>query len=354
MDVTAYSVVLSVQFVFASYQIMTKIVFEHTDVDPVAFAFLRLVGAAVIFWVMVAFTVPAKYMWPRPEHKSRVARMGFFMFGNVMGLVLALSYTSSAMVAMLQVLRPIFAGVISWTLGLERPTWRQIVGLLLCVMGGVAIVGFSHPQVAVEEVANPLSVWHSWVGAGLVCFHSFCIAFYVLEQPQLINAGCSALAINAQAYTLACALGLFVMLIPGRYTTHNQSQAWLPQDAFSWLTILHAVLLVACYSYMAMAWAAKKLGGVIVMLFMLLQAVIILIAGKFLLKETLYSGQLAGALLFLLGILTFILDPNAGPNAEAIPIFEKEGRECQDNEKPGSLLESAKKLVSSVTSPISQ
>lgn len=337
-DVAAYGVVLSVQLVFASYQIMTKIAFENTDVDPTAFAFLRLVGASVLFWIMAMFTVPAKQMWPRPEHRARVARMGLFMFGNVMGLVLALSFTTSAMVAMLQVLRPIFAGMISWTLGLERPTTRQIVGLILCVMGGAAIVVFSHPTADLER-----SIWQSWIGAGLVCLHSFCIAFYVLEQPQLISAGCSPWAINAQAYTFASILGLFIMMLPGLRPVNNL-QAWFPQDSFAWFTLAHAVLLVAVYSYVAMAWAARKLGGVVVMLFMLLQAVIILAVGRVILKEVLYVGQLVGAFFVLLGILTFILEPSAGPHAEKIPIFKQQ--EEQIHAKETSMLESAQGYLS--------
>lgn len=327
--VGAYLVVLSVQVVFASYQIMTKMAFQENTVDPVVFAFLRLAGAAVVFWLMVflpgspAQEKDKKYIWPRPEHRKRFACMGLCMFGNVVGLVMALKFTTSSMVAMLQVLRPVFAGVISWSLGIERPTMRQILGLIFCVMGGLAIVVCNDRQAS--TLAQSSMQPRNYLGAALVCVHSFSIALYVVEQPYLVDVGYSASTINAQSYTFATVLCGFVLALPG---VGGHGSSWLPPDAFSWLTIAHAVFLVAIYSYVAMAWAAKKLGGVVVMLFMLLQAVIILTVGHIVLHEVMYVGQLVGASLVVVGIFTFILDPSGGSKQEGLPILDADGKDA--------------------------
>jgi len=297
VDFTAYGVVLSVQVVFAIYQLMTKVAFERYGMDPLAFAETRMVGAAVVLLVVTATIVPKDQFWPRREHRWRFLLMALCMFGNIIGLVFALKCTSSAMVAMLQILRPIFAGILSWSLGLERPTLKKLLGLAICVTGGIAITYYSHSMVS-SSGSSPV------LGAGLVCIHALSVAAYVLHQPYLVDLGYSALAVNAHSYSLAAFFTAMLLQLPALKPMHHG--VWYDSSSFYVLLVLHSILFVAIWSYVAMAWAAKRLGGTTVMLFMLLQAVLVLFAGRYILGEVLQPGQLVGGLFVLVGLLVFV------------------------------------------------
>jgi len=317
----AYWMVLSVQAIFAIYQLMAKVAFERYAVDPLVFAFTRTAGASMVLFLMSAVLVPWHKFVPREGYRWQFLLMGVSMFGNVVGLVFALSLTSSASTAMLQVLRPIFAGILSWTLGLEKPTMLKVTGMAICVVGGMAVTEFS-------DTANA-TARQPYLGALLVCLHALSISVYVVHQPILVEAGHSAIAINAISYAIATLFIGILIAMPSLRAYHHG--IWFDGSPLYICLTLHSIFLVASWSYVTMAWSARRLGGTVVMLFMLLQMVCLLIAGRYVLGEVIHPGQAAGGLLVVVGILIFAFAPST-PTVQLWTELEK-GRKASERDK---------------------
>lgn len=296
VTVQAYGLVFSVQVVFAAYQLMVHVGMTGAGFDPVAFAFLRAVGTAgvLLLWVL----------WKNEEADQRrppLAQCGpFIVLGicmtcNVVGLVFALTYTPSATVAILQVMRPVFAGLISFALGIERFPMMRLVGMSVCMLGAFLTMLPAFKAGAYMGATSP------WVGFSFVCVHSIGQSSYVILQPSLLERGYSPAVVNYYAYVVA--IFLIGALLPLQSLHHG---IWWSTSHFFIGITLFAVVFVGAYSYAAMGWAAKRIGGTAVMLFMLVQAILTVIGGHFLLDETITREHIAGGLVLIMGMHIFM------------------------------------------------
>jgi drug/metabolite transporter (DMT)-like permease len=259
--------------------------------------------------ILIASTTRGKRgLLPKWEHKGRFLLLGISMTCNVLGLIFALNWTSSAVVAIFQAMRPIFAGVLSRMLGIEEFTTLKLFGMAVCFAGALVI--------SISDSESETAPSHGWpfVGFCFVCIHSFGQSSYVILQPFLLDAGYSPAVINANAYVVSTVLMALMLPLP------IHSGAWYqPTVLFSGYT-LYAILLVGVYSYVAMGWAAKKVGGTAVMLFMLLQAILTVIAGTLFLHEKLYLSHLVGGICIIIGLAIFVSGEMLNSREELKPL----------------------------------
>merc|ERR1712007_401236 len=87
---------------------------------------------------------------------------------------------------------------------------------------------------------------------------------------------------------VACVV--FAILLP--FKSLHQGD-WVQPSVFFLIITLWSILLVGAFAYVAMGWAAKRVGATAVMLFMLLQAILTVVGG----------------LMIIVGILIFVLGP---------------------------------------------
>lgn len=311
----AYGLVFSVQVIFTTYQILAHVALAGRGLDPVAFVLLRAVGTAALLLAIAGLTVGPKEgpLVPTRQHLPRFILLGFFMVCNTLGLVFALKNTTSALVAILQVLRPIFAGLISRALGIERFSVPQMFGIAICLLG-TGLVTLNNAQ-ETSTGSSPL------LGFAFVCVHSLGQSSYVIMQPTLLDAGYSPVVINAVSFAIASCMT--AMMMPFR---SGNEGIWFENTAFFWSVTLFSVVFVGAYSYAAMGWAAKRIGGTAVMLFMLLQAMLTVIAGYIFLGEALRASQLVGGMFLLVGIAFYVLagrtDVHGSSQDESKPVIK--------------------------------
>lgn len=293
--VPAYLLVFSVQVVFTGYQLLAKVALTGHGIDPVAFAFVRAVGTTVLLFAGTSCCTSQTRLLPRWEDRTHFLLLGLCMVGNVLGLIAALKLTTSATVAFLQVMRPVFAGLVSWGMGIEHFTVLKVLSIGICI-AGTLVIATGESQHA-ETATSPI------LGVVSVCIHSVGQSCYVLLQPPLLNGGYSATVINAWSFAIASIL--LVLLMP---FSPSSGSWWQPSVLFFVITFW-SIVLVGAYAYVAMGWAATRLGGTTVMLFMLLQAILTVLGGHLFLGEILFAVQLQGGLLVVLGLLIFVMDP---------------------------------------------
>lgn len=336
----AYGLIFSVQIVFCGYQILAKVAISGRGINPVAFALIRAIGTTVSLLIVSAWEAsqcvrsmalcgvpgPPARLRPKWEHKWHFLLLGVCVFCNVLGLILALHFTTSSMVAILQVMRPIFAALVGRALGLEQLSKHKYSGMVLCIIGAIEITAFgSH---AAKTGDNPI------IGAILVAFHAIGQALGVILQPALMDFGYSAFIINAYAFAVAAVLFAIVVVLP---IAEVHVGVWWDRSAFFIGVTLYSILLVGAYSYTAMGWAAKKVGGTAVMLFMLLQAGLTVGASSVVFHDQFHTCQLQGIAMLIVGMLIFALGPaesskkdglEAGTKSEKLPLLKGQTPEC--------------------------
>lgn len=301
----AYGVVLSVQFVFTGYQILAKVALAGKGINPVSFALVRAIGTTIALSILgcvfqdrsriTSKTATATYPLNfNTKHASQFVVLGFCMAGNVLGLIFALNFTSSAMVAILQVLRPVFAGLISRFIGAERFSPQMLFGVALCIVGTSMIT--THGTASAREGES------TSLGVLFVCIHSFGQAMYVIQQPALLDEGYSPFVVNSGAFLVASSIIGLCFCIP--HPLMRNGILW--DSSFFFLSLLaYSIFLVGVYCYCAMGWAAKIVGGTAVMLFMLVQAILTTAAGRLFLDEQMNATEGLGGVLILVGIIVY-------------------------------------------------
>lgn len=350
---SAYAVAFSVQVTYCIYQVLVKLLLRQ-GFQVLPFVVLRqFLGAVVLVVVchvsggprlsltgpwqaqvdpaarpLVGKTKGCSVMWTT-EHRWRLALVGVGTAGHVGCLAMALSYTSAATVAVLQVLRPVCAAVVGWTVRGEVLGLLQIIGLLLASGGGIAVAA-THGSDAVSDAENTRGL----LGCFMTFLHCMGMATTLVQQDMLVKAGHTVTEVITHGNVLAalmCLMGWLALSSGQLETAHwlkypiNDAAPIGGVQLESWCiffaVLVYSVSLVTVYSFFAMAWCATKLGPTQTILFMLLQSVMMLWAGHVLLGEQLFLRQVGGALALLAGVVTFVYGgargPSAVPDAEA-------------------------------------
>jgi drug/metabolite transporter (DMT)-like permease len=137
---------LLVTFLWATSWVLIKIGLDELDLQPVSFAGLRYVLAALILAPLGWRAIRGVHR--RGEHGldvrlvSRVAVMGLFMYALAQGAQFAaLAVLPAATVGLVLSSIPIWVGVVSWARGEEAATGWQIVGIGVLVAGAALYFG---------------------------------------------------------------------------------------------------------------------------------------------------------------------------------------------------------------------
>jgi drug/metabolite transporter (DMT)-like permease len=316
--ILAYVLVFWVQVAFTVYQLLAKVALSGRSLNPLGFSFVRTVGTAMVL-CPVGYLAERKKAIQREKDNPETFMpavfpgidmlfsgdiwhfllLGVYMAANILGWMFALKYTSSAIVAVLQVLCPIIASIISWMLGKEAFTAKMLFGIALCTVGTTTITAQSALHEKIGESPAPC------LGIACVFIHALGQALFIIHQSNLLEVGYSTFTVNAGGFAVASFIMAGLMMIPSR-EFHGGGTWWsnTPYDIFN---LVYSVVLAGAFSHSIMGWAAKQIGGSAVMLFMLLQTVLTMIGGRFVLDERINETQMLGACLVLVGLAIYVL-----------------------------------------------
>jgi drug/metabolite transporter (DMT)-like permease len=265
-----------------------------TDVPPVTFAAMRLIIGIL---VMVPITLSARTPLPRSRSDwALIAGSGVILLGlNYALLNWGLQFVSSGLTAVLQSMTPAFALVFAhYLLPDEKMTTRKVAGLALGSFG-IGIIFW-------EQLTFGGS--RALAGALSVTLGAVCVAFaYVLVRRQGRHLA-PAILTSGQMTAAFVPLFLYACMVEGNPLAVNWT--WRALRAAVYLALAGSVL-AAWLNY----WLLSRVGAVNLLIMGLIEPVIAILLGGWILGETLNRRTFAGAAVILASVWLAMAQPKA-------------------------------------------
>jgi drug/metabolite transporter (DMT)-like permease len=260
------------------------------DLPPFVFTAVRYACAGAILVVALRFLERPSWgdLWRIPRRDlpnlvvlgllGHAAYQVFFVSG--------LARTTAGNAALILSMAPIFVGVLAVALGLERPTPRMWIGLLLA-FAGLLILIEGHSGIALGLA--------TWAGDLLVLISSMCWAAYtVLSRSALERMS------SLRLTTVTLVLGLPVILVAG--APGLASMHWEAVRLVSWGAVAFSSIFAVALSYVIWYRSVQAIGGVRTAAMSNLIPVVALVTARIFLGEPLGLLQVVGATVVLLGV----------------------------------------------------
>lgn len=274
------------------------------ELDAGVFTLVRFLGATPFLFCLLARS-GEDWRLPRADlpRAAAVGLLGTTAYQT--GFALATRLTTAANLSLLMALSPVFAALLGWATGRDRPSAATFAGSAIALTGAALVIGGGR-----QAIAFGLQT----LGGDLVALlASFLWAAYaVVAQPLLARH--SGLKVTAYA-GLFGALGLLAASGPAALRTAWASLAWP-----TWASLLYSTGLVTVFGLVTWYNSIGHIGPTRVMAYMFLQPVTAIASAAVFLGERLTGWQVAGALLALAGI-GLIRRPRRPPQ-EAAPQAE--------------------------------
>jgi drug/metabolite transporter (DMT)-like permease len=267
--------------------------------------FVRLAAAegigpfASAFW-RVALSLPVLYAWMRLEEAQRPRPRKAFSRASVLaGLAfagdlffwhLAILNTTVANATFFATTAPVFVVLVSWLVLRRRVEGATVAGLLLCLLGGAALVGASLRL-------DPAHVRGDFQGVVTAFF--FGLYFLAVERAR-DGAGAGRVTFEASAVTTAVLLPI-ALALEGRI---------LPSNASGWLALIGLAWVSHAGGQGLLSVALGRLPATFSSLVIFLEAVATAAFGWIILGERVTLVQASGGALILLGI--YVARPRNG------------------------------------------
>jgi drug/metabolite transporter (DMT)-like permease len=262
------------------------------DVPPASFAALRLlIGIAVMIPVTVGTRTPLPR---RPEEWRLIAGTGVLLLGvNYALLNWGLQFVSSGLTAVLQAMTPAFALVFAHYLLPDEPmSIRKVTGLALGVIG-IGVIFWDQLHFGAER---------AFAGAVTVTLGAICVAL---------------------AYVLVRRGGRH--LPPAVLTTGQMMSAFVPLLVYAWLVegnpaqirwtagALQSALYLALAGSVVAAWLnywlLSRVGAVNLLIMGLIEPVIAILLGAWILDESMNAQAIVGGVVILASVWLAMAPP---------------------------------------------
>ena len=264
------------------------------DVGPYASAFWRVFLALPVLWIWMRLERPQDGRARAPIDRA-VILSGLFFTGDLFFWHLAILGTTVANATFLATTAPIWVALGAWLVLSEAVSRRILIGLALCLVGGLALVGESYGFV-------PQRLLGDLYGLATAVFFG---AYILAVRTGRARHGAAALMFWSTAITSACLFVIAVLLEP----------RLLPQSLQGAAALLALAFISQVGGQGLVAVALGTLPATFSALVIFLEAIAAASFGWLLLNEPLGLVQALGGLLILFGI--WIARPRAGARIEA-------------------------------------
>jgi drug/metabolite transporter (DMT)-like permease len=272
-----------------------------SDVPPVSFAAMRLVIAIL---VMVPVTLASRAPLPKaPRDWRLIAGTGVILLGlNYALLNWGLQFVSSGLTAVLQAMTPAFALVFSHYLLHDEPmTLRKVAGLGMGI-AGIGIIFWD--QLTFGDA-------RAFAGAVSVTMGAVCVAFaYVMIRrggrhlrPAVITSG--------QMVAAFVPLLIYAWLVEGNPLAIQWTRPALGSVVY---LALAGSVLAAWLNY----WLLSRVGAVNLLIMGLVEPVIAILLGAWILGESMTVRALFGGIVILASVWLAMAPPR-GRRVAAVP-----------------------------------
>lgn len=274
------SLVLTAVFWGTNY-VAVKYVAGH--VPPLLFVALRFVVAGTVVWGFLRLSEPKSVL--RRADVLPMLCLGFFGVALCQTtFTYGLSLTSASNTGFIFATAPVWGLLLGFVLGQERPTWRGVIGVGLCVLG-VGSIFYRGLGAQGGSLAGDLLILASAVLLGV---------YTVLSLPLLRRL--SPLAVAAYPMLFG---GLMVLPLasPGFARVDWSSLAPGVAAAFA-----YSALLATAFAFVTWQRGISRIGANKVFVYQYLITLSGILSGVVLLGETLGAHKLLGGLVVLVGV----------------------------------------------------
>jgi len=243
-----------VQLLFGSFPVVGKFVLQ--TFPPLGIIAFRICGAAVLLYLLQRASGGLAL-----ERKSDYLRLAFYsLLGVVMNqffYVTGLSLTKATNTALLAVLIPIFAVMISALFRYEKLNWFKVTGIMMAAAGVVYLIDPSKASFSSQTTQGDL----------LIVFNSFFYAWYVsISRDTFARNG----ALRSIVWIMI--FGALMCLPFGVYALKDLDFGAVSTNA--WLAIAFIIIFPTAGAYFFNAWAVARVQPSTVVVYVYLQPLI--------------------------------------------------------------------------------
>ncbi|MDW8363061.1 MAG: DMT family transporter [Myxococcales bacterium] len=273
-----HAVLVAVQAAFASLSVAGKIVLEH--VPPHALLLARTAGAAAVFVALARGRIGLG-----ARDTLRAALLGVLgVFLNQVLFLHGLERTTAVRATVLVTTIPVFTALVAVAARRERASGAVAAGIGCALLGILVLVG----PAALTDARGAV------VGDALVALNSLSYAVYLVFVRDLVERH-GGLRVVAVAFCAGTLLALPVGTAP-----LVRALGSAPPDALGWLAYVVAIPTV--FTYVANAWALRRVPSSTVASFVFLQPLIAALLAVPLLGERVGLDLLVSGTLVLAGV----------------------------------------------------
>jgi methyl-accepting chemotaxis protein/ABC-type transport system substrate-binding protein/drug/metabolite transporter (DMT)-like permease len=266
--------------------------------DPVSFAFLRVVGSAIVLNVLLRDTTPLS-----GADKRRHTGLAFLGVVVNQTLFLAgLSMTSAHVAAILITTIPVFTLAAAIVIGQERATLLKVAGIAIAAAGALLVVwgeGFEGTR-------------RSLLGATLIIGNCLSYSLYlVVSKPMM--ARLTARRVLGRIFALAAVVMLPIAAVP---LARLQWSAIPPR---AWLALAIVIAGPTVLAYLMNAWALAHADSSLVAAYTYVQPVLTTILAAVFLAERIRGVVLIAAVMIFAGVFMSGLPMPPAAREESVP-----------------------------------
>lgn len=232
-----------VQVAFASLSVAGRLVLR--EMPPLALTAIRLVGAAVVFWLLPTthprLSVPRRDLWGI----AGCALLG--IFGNQALFLIGLRSTTATHATLLVATIPIFTLLATVVIAKERATPMALSGIALAFSGIAYLVGAEGIELGTETVVGDLFV------LGNAIIYGF---YLVLVRPYVARYGSTVVVSWGFLFGALFAIP-FVLLMPQLVPSLGSLTALSGVSSETWWLVLYVVAVPTVFTYLTNAWALR-------------------------------------------------------------------------------------------------
>ncbi len=257
--------------------------YAAATVPPLLLVALRFTVGGLLLLLVLRIIEP-KSMLGRRDLLPMAALGCFGVATAQTGFTFGLSLSSAGSTGLIFATAPVWGLLLGAVLGLERPTWKGVIGV------GLSIVG-----VALVVLDGLTSGNASFVGDLLVLVAAFCVGAYaVLSMPLLERYTPLAVATYPVLFGIP-----FLLLLSSPQLLSLQ---WGSVGVGPWVAVAYSAVFATAFAFAAWQRGISHIGANRVLIYQYLITIVGVSSGIVFFGETLSVNKIAGGVVILLGV----------------------------------------------------
>lgn len=252
-------------------------------IPPLPIVALRFTAGGLLLLLVLRLLEPGSRL--KRRDLLPMALLGCFgLAGAQTGFTFGLSLTSAANAGLIFATLPVWGMLLGATLGLERPTRRGVLGVVLSLLGVGVVLGGG---LGAEDA--------SLVGDVLVLLAAMCAGAYAVFSMPLLERY-SPLAVAAYPTIFG---GPVLLILSSPYLL---SPFWGEVGLGAWAAVAYAAVFATAFTFAAWQRGIRRVGANRVLVYQYLVTLTAVASGVVFFGEDLGPGKILGGLVILAGV----------------------------------------------------